>query len=586
MVWFIKDLGRLDRERRAIAELQSSASWLKGVDWTIAEGGRLVVDAEIEAHGHVYLAEMVYPAFFPEAPPIVRPKDAGENWSTHQYTSGTLCLEWGPDNWRSDITGAQMLESTYRLLHAENPRGTERHAGLSSRHALSLGQELKNAFLLFYVSGELKEFLRTLQDHCTGEIKHVLLHRQRTTWLVYLLAVTPTGAQKWEDASLPVGFRKEDAGEGIFYKTNLGAGDVDSVKSVADLKEALEKAGLDNALIGQLQADRPAYILLIGSENSIRLFLLVDPKECNLYRAHNLDVSGDAQRLRLPPELMDLYGKKVGMVGLGSVGSKVAMSLARTGIRDFVFSDDDVFLPENACRHSLDWRSLGEHKVKAVARVLEYLGPSVNVDANAVSITGQESTATVNGILDRLSQCNLLVDATANAAAFTIVSAIAVARSIPLVWMEVFPGGIGGMVARYRPGLDPDPKTMRLAYLQFTQEHPFPDLGVTAEYAAEDTEGNPIVATDAGVSVIAGYATELAIDSLGRPETSAFPFSMYLVGLRKFWVFAAPFHTIQIPTDHLHRNLESKQSSAEAMEEGGKFLLGILQRLDSDTNAQ
>ena len=586
MVWFIKDPGRLDRERRAIAELQSRVFWLKGVDWTIAEGGRLAVDAAIEAHGHLYHARMVYPAFFPEAPPIVRPKDTGEDWSTHQYRRGTLCLEWGPDNWRSDITGAQMLESTYRLLHAENPRGTERDAVLPSRHALSLGQELKSAFLLFYVSSELKEFLRTLQAHSNGEVKHVLLCPQRATWLVYLSIVTPAGAQKWEDTSLPVGFQKEDAGEGIFYKTNLGAGDVDSIKSVADLREALEKAGLDSGLVGQLPTDRPTFILLTGAENSIHLFLLVDPKKGNLYRAHNLDVSGDAQRRRLPPELMNLSGRKVGIVGLGSVGSKVGMSLARTGIRDFVFSDDDVFLPENACRHSLDWRSIGEHKVKAVARVLEYLGPSVNVDANAVSITGQESTATVNGILDRLSQCNLLVDATANSAAFNIVSAIAVARSIPLVWMEVFPGGIGGMVARYRPGLDPDPKTMRLAYLQFTQEHPFPDLGVTAEYAAEDTEGDPIVATDADVSVITGYATELAIDALIRPETSAFPFSMYLVGLRRFWVFAAPFHTIQIPTDHLRRNSELSQSSAEAMEEGGKFLLEILQRLDSDTIAQ
>jgi hypothetical protein len=585
MVWFIKDLGRLDRERRAIAELQSSASWLKGVDWTIAEGGRLVVDAEIEAHGHVYLARMVYPAFFPEAPPIVRPKDAGENWSIHQYTSGTLCLEWGPDNWRSDITGAQMLESAYRLLHAENPRGTERHAVLPSRHALSLGQEIKDAFLLFYVSGAFKEFLRTLPDHSTGEMRHVLLCRQRTTWLVYLLTVTPTVAGKWEDTSLPVGFQKEDTREGVYYKTNLGAEDVDSIKNVADLKGALENAGLESALVSQFPADRPMFILLIGAENSIHLFLLVDPQKGNLYRAYNLDVSGDVQGLRLPPELMKLSGKKVGIVGLGSVGSKVTMSLARTGIGGFVLSDDDVFLPGNACRHSLDWRSLGEHKVKAITQVLEFLGPNVTVDANTVSITGQESTATVNGVLDRLSHCDLLVDATANAAAFNIISAIAVAQSIPLVWMEVFPGGVGGMVARYRPGIDPDPKTMRLGYLQFTQEHPFPDLAVTAEYVGEDTEGNPIVATDADVSVIASYATELAIDSLLCPETSAFPFSMYLVGLRKFWVFAAPFCTIQIPTDYLHRNAEEKHPSAEAMEEGGKFLLGILQRLDSDTIA-
>jgi len=586
MVWFIRDRARLDRERRAVEQLQSNASWLKGVDWKITEDGRLAIDAEIEAHDHVYHTRMTYPAFFPEAPPIVTPRDASEDWSTHQYRGGTLCLEWGPDNWCNDITGAQMLESTYRLLHAENPRGTEKYSVLPSRHELSLGQELKDAFLLFYISRPLKEFLRALPEGSSGEIRHAVLYRQRTSCLVYLLSVAPSGKEKWEDPSLPIGFRKEDAREGIFYKTDLAAGDPDAIKSIADLNGALEKAGLGHVPDPYLAADHPTCVLLTSGRSGIHLLLLVDPKKGDLYRAHNLDASGDAQRLRLPPEFVNISDRKVGIVGLGSVGSKVAVSLARTGIREFVFSDDDVFLPGNACRHSLDWRSLGVHKAKAVAQALEYLGPSVTVNANTVSITGQESTATVNRILDQLSRCSLLVDATANAAAFNMLSAIAVARSIPLVWMEVFPGGIGGLIARYRPGIDPDPKTMRLAYLQFTEEHPFPDLPLTAEYTAGEAEGNPIVATDADVSLIADYATELALDSLLRPATSLFPVSMYLIGLRRYWVFSAPFHTIQVPTDHLYQNAGVEEPAAEVMEEGGKFLLGILQRLSSDTSPQ
>ncbi len=283
----------------------------------------------------------------------------------------------------------------------------------------------------------------------------------------------------------------------------------------------------------------------------------------------------------------DVAKGRRGVVGLGSAGSKIAVSLVRTGVREFVLSDDDVFLPGNASRHSLDWRNLGEHKAKAVARTLEYLGPSVNVTVHTVSITGQESTAAVNRVLDQLSNCSLIIDATANAAAFNVLSAISVARSIPFVWMEVFPGGIGGMVARYRPTIDPDPKTMRLAYLRFTDDNPFPGLSPTTDYTAGGAEGNPIVATDADVSVIADYASELALDSLLRPTDSIFPFSMYLVGLRKYWVFSSPFHTIQVPTDHLHQTTRDvEQPTAEILKEGGTFLLGILQRLDSDKAPQ
>jgi len=155
MVWFLHDLARLELERRAIEQLQSDASWLKGVEWMIAEGGKLAVDAEIEVHGNLYQARIIYPAAFPDAPPVVKPKNPAERWSSHQYESGTLCIEWGPDNWHRDINGAQLLESTHRLLHRDNPRGTEKFGVLHSRHALSLGQEIRIYPIRFCLGAQL-----------------------------------------------------------------------------------------------------------------------------------------------------------------------------------------------------------------------------------------------------------------------------------------------------------------------------------------------------------------------------------------------------------------------------------------------
>jgi len=437
------------------------------------------------------------------------------------------------------------------------------------------------AFLLFYVTEQLRKFLSALPDNSHGVIQHGILYRQEATWLVYLLSATPAGGEKWEDVSLPIGFQKESAREGLFYKTNLSAHDVGEIKSLADLNRILERAVPGGLPKSHLNEGRPIHILLSTADAGIHLLLLLDPEKGNIYRVRSLESSNGTQGQRLPPEVIGKRNDRVGIVGLGSVGSKIAVSLARTGIGAFVFSDDDVFLPENVCRNALDWRSLGEHKVNAVAQTIEFLRDSVTIDAHSHSITGQESTATVNHILDRLAECNLLIDATANPTAFNILSSIAVSQSIPLVWMEVFPGGIGGMVARYRPGLDPNPKTMRWAYLKYAEEHPFPNVAVPGRYAAETTDGEVIVATDADVSIIADYATELAIDALFRPNASAFPYSMYLVGLRKFWVFRAPFHVIQLPTEHLINTSEAEKTPAEGTEAGREFLLGILQRLGS-----
>ncbi|MCG5486834.1 MAG: ThiF family adenylyltransferase [Sinorhizobium meliloti] len=51
-------------------------------------------------------------------------------------------------------------------------------------------------------------------------------------------------------------------------------------------------------------------------------------------------------------------GKKVAIVGAGSVGSKVAEMLLRSGIDTLRIFDGDVFLPGNLERHVLDWREV------------------------------------------------------------------------------------------------------------------------------------------------------------------------------------------------------------------------------------
>ncbi len=54
------------------------------------------------------------------------------------------------------------------------------------------------------------------------------------------------------------------------------------------------------------------------------------------------------------------------------VGSKVAVQLARSGVRSFVLVDGDVLSAGNLVRNELDWRSVGVHKAPALgARIQE-----------------------------------------------------------------------------------------------------------------------------------------------------------------------------------------------------------------------
>ena len=173
-VWFLADPERLNRERREIEQLEQAAGWLVGTNWSL--NGGLCLDAVIRAHGHDYQVRMSYPALFPSVPLAVRPLNAEESWTGHQYggIDGPLCLEWGPDNWHPEVTGAQMLESAYNLLSTENPRGADRkeaRVSAPSRHQLTVGQELRRASLRWYLGRELTERLDSLATPASGLFK-------------------------------------------------------------------------------------------------------------------------------------------------------------------------------------------------------------------------------------------------------------------------------------------------------------------------------------------------------------------------------------------------------------------------------
>jgi molybdopterin/thiamine biosynthesis adenylyltransferase len=254
-----------------------------------------------------------------------------------------------------------------------------------------------------------------------------------------------------------------------------------------------------------------------------------------------------AASARSSPEFSALAGKSVAIVGLGSVGSKMAESLARSGVGQFMLVDHDVFLPENVVRNGLDLHNTCELKVHAVAQRLTKISPSVKVDYSTVHLVGQESNAAVASAVRRIGQCDVIIDATANPRVFTLLAHLAIAKEKPLVWMEVFGGNLGGMIARSRPSKDASPFIVRDTYAAYTRDHPFDERVESENYDAV-SDGQVVIASDAQVSVVAGYAVQFALDSLLEREPSRFPYCLYLIGMERRWVFEVPMHTIAIET--------------------------------------
>lgn len=67
--------------------------------------------------------------------------------------------------------------------------------------------------------------------------------------------------------------------------------------------------------------------------------------------------------------------KKILLIGLGAIGSFLAETLVRGGIRDITLSDGDYVEAGNLCRASFEMNSIGDSKASALADKLERISP-------------------------------------------------------------------------------------------------------------------------------------------------------------------------------------------------------------------
>ncbi len=531
MTWYISDLARFRTEREGLDVFSQSVDWFVASGWRIADRAHLVLDAEIVAGGRVYPVFLQYPEFFPHSPPSVFPRGETGRWSQHQFgPGGELCLELGPDNWTPDLTGVQLIESTHRLLEGENPGMGEKGVVLS-RHTDTLGQKLRSEYSRLLITRSLEAFLPTLPVQAPATCNFVSAHHKESVIHVIDKITLPEGTQ-WTDRSIPSQFASEYLDRSAPIYRLAPHESLPPVSSYKDFRAACAAFGLtiDHRYAVIVQGvDIHAYFLWEADDTAAKVAVI--------------PASIDVPRLDSAHE--HLKPKSVALIGCGSLGSKVGTMLARSGTGRFVLVDDDILLPDNLIRHDLDWRDVGTHKAAALQRRLQLVHPSVETTHWRARLAGQESNESAEGVLKTIGECDLIFDATANPDILNLVSAVCSVTSKPVMWAEVFGGGIGGLIARCRPKLEPTPQYMRRAIENWFAERGPPPVKGTRSYETGQ-DGVPLIADDADVSTIAAHAARFAIDTLIGRDPSLFPNSVYAIGLGAGSVFSQPFETYPI----------------------------------------
>lgn len=529
MIWWLNNPGRVRAERQSIADLAERVSWLSGLRWYLSDGAMLSVDFEIKQDDQSFPLTMTYGAFHPNAPPIVVPRD-GARLSSHQYgAGGNLCLEFRADNWETPITGAMMIESAYRLIAGERDvEGPE----LPSAHHVSIGQSVRGSPFRFLVTTSAEERLKAIEPGQNVEIGVAEKFHGDTFTITITEIDGVTNISAW-----PSGIR-ETAKRGHAVRLRCGMSMPTATQD--SILKLLDDLGLAE-IRGQALATGGEMNLVVVSDRELSHFYTYDANnKRHFVRSRTITVGEPGNRL--PKDYSVLAEKSVGLVGCGSLGSKTAAMLVRSGVRRLTLVDDDVLFSANITRHELGASAIGVHKVDALrARLIELAG-MIDVTARRVALGGQESADVTDSVMLALQGCDVIVDATADAHCFNFCSAVAKVNLKPFVWGEVFAGGIGGLVARVRAGHEPTPQAARNQINAWCDAHgmPAPLAGLVAPYSGTGTDGIPLVADDAEVAIVAGHLARFAIDVLVHPQESAFPVPAYAIGLRKAWIFSEP----------------------------------------------
>lgn len=532
---------RMRAETRGLDELAGTSGWLSKLEWGFTEAKDVCVDFDITVNDKVHEAVLVYPALFPQAPAYVRPRKPDESWSAHQYPStGTLCLEWGPDNWYPGVTGAELVVSTHKLLAYEK-FGPVIGVAAPSRHELTLGQRVRCESLRFLITQQLQAALEASPHTAPIAIAVGTLHRRPG----FVAVATQLGD---EASPTQLGVPKEFSDpiaasswvrKGFVVWCDEWASLPKVVNDQAVLREFLKAKGCWPWPNDELQS---GFLLLADEQLRLRPIAVAENTESNTAFDYFPVDCTDKGHVRQPERNATLAQRKVAIVGLGSVGSKVAVSLARSGTTRFLLIDDDILKPSNLTRNQLDWSSMGYDKVDAVQSAIQLIYPAAEVVCRTFRFAGQESSSYNTTVLEQIAACDLVIDATASPKVFSSIAAICTRRKVPVVWGEVFAGGIGALMARSLPGFDATPLEIRSAihaYLAGMPEAPFQHARA---YDAE-VDDEVFVAGDAEVSSLSASLTQFAIDALVGTEAPRFPNPAYLLGYQKAWIFEAPFDT-------------------------------------------
>lgn len=220
---------------------------------------------------------------------------------------------------------------------------------------------------------------------------------------------------------------------------------------------------------------------------------------------------------RNPKEFALLQSKRLVIVGLGSVGSALAVMAARAGVGHIELIDLDLITPENISRHICDLSALGQAKTEAVAALIRRINPRATVVTRTTDFRALDP-AVLATTLD--AERTALIAATDSFECQSLVNSLALETGVPALFVGCWGEASLGEILYLVPG-----RTACFeCYAGFRRETPVlarddPRRYTNLDFDATKVPGQAGLWTN--ILVICGFAFQVLLALLGDAERAA-----------------------------------------------------------------
>jgi molybdopterin-synthase adenylyltransferase len=198
----------------------------------------------------------------------------------------------------------------------------------------------------------------------------------------------------------------------------------------------------------------------ISPDTYINLLFAIDEDGYLKHEAYYSQIEGsNSFEIKFIPEQSELYSrstglletavlknKTVGIVGLGSGGSPIAVELAKAGIGKFVLIDFDRLELSNVARHVCGINDLGRYKTYAVRDYILQKNPYAQTTTYEIDVNEHRDKCA-----EALSKVDIIMVASDNDKSRFFLNDLALKYNVPAIFGRAITRAIGGDVLRVRP---------------------------------------------------------------------------------------------------------------------------------------